>query len=472
MIMGYGSSMTASNKTKVALVTPPVTEKVAHHPLFPPLGLAYMAAVLEQSNIEVTIIDSPVLNFNHQNLKSELEAFQPTIVGVGSMTPTIESALKCAQIAKEAAPNTQVIMGGPHATFADTEILSSEKSVDLIVRGEGEETIVEIAKQAPLGEIKGISFRKNGEIIQTPTRPFIQDLDALPRPAYKYLPMEKYNITGRNLLPIISSRGCPYACPFCVASQMFGQQFRARSPKNVLDEMEWLRDEYGAEGIAFQDDTLTFSKQRAIEICDGMIERKIGLHWGCGTRTDVVTKEVLAKMAKAHCDETMFGVESGCQRMRDVLKKRLTTDQCENAIKWTKDVGIFVTVSVILGYPGETKETLQETLDFVRRVEPDDVWLCHATPYPGTCLREIVEKNGWKMSDRWELYNTMNPIFEDPKLPAAEIAEMRRDFYNKFYSPKYIAWQAYRGYLKGNLYSKIMTRTAANYMLWRAKSRL
>ena len=159
------------------------------------------------------------------------------------------------------------------------------------MRGEGEETIVELAKQIPLGDIKGISFRKNGEIIQTPMRPFIQDLDALPRPAYKYLPMKKYNITGRNLLPIISSRGCPYACPFCVASQMFGQQFRARSPKNVLDEMEWLRDEYGAEGIAFQDDTLTFDKQRAIEICDGIIERKIGLHWGCGTRADVVTKK-------------------------------------------------------------------------------------------------------------------------------------------------------------------------------------
>ena len=467
-----GEAMTTSNKTKLALVTPPITEKVAHHPLFPPLGLAYMAAVLEQNNFEVTIIDSPVLNYNHQNLKSELEAFQPTIVGIGSMTPTIESALKCAQTAKEATPNAEVIMGGPHATFADIEILSSEKAVDVIVRGEGEETIVELAKQAPLADIKGISFRKNGEIIQTPTRPFIQDLDALPRPAYNYLPMEKYNITGRNLLPIISSRGCPYACPFCVASQMFGQQFRARSPKNVLDEMEWLRNEYGAEGIAFQDDTLTFSKQRAIEICDGMIERKIGLHWGCGTRADVVTKEVLTKMSKAHCDETMFGVESGCQRMRDVLKKRVTTNQCENAIKWTKDAGIFVTVSVILGYPGETKETLQETLDFVRRVEPDDVWLCHATPYPGTCLREIVEKNGWKMSDKWEIYNTMNPIFEDPKLPAAEIAEMRRDFYNKFYSPKYIARQAYRGYLKGNLYSKIMTRTAANYMLWRAKSRL
>src|SRR5512139_1560039 len=151
-------TMTGPKKTKVALITPPVTEKVAHHPLFPPLGLAYMAAVLEQNNVEVTIIDSPVLNFNHQNLKSELETFQPTIVGVGSMTPTIESALKCAQIAKEAAPNAQVIMGGPHATFADVEILSSEKAVDLIVRGEGEETIVELTKQTPLEDIKGISF--------------------------------------------------------------------------------------------------------------------------------------------------------------------------------------------------------------------------------------------------------------------------------------------------------------------------
>ncbi len=466
-----GEEMSTTNKTKVALVTPPVLEKVAHHPLFPPLGLAYMAAVLEQVGVEVKIIDSPVLNFNYENIKSELEAFQPTIVGVGSMTPTIESALKCAQTAKEAAPDAQVLMGGPHATFADSEILTTEKAVDVIVRGEGEETILELAKQAPLGDIRGISFRRNGAVIQTPNRPFIQNLDALPRPAYKYLPIEKYNITGRNLLPIISSRGCPFACPFCVASQMFGQQFRARSPKNVLDEMEWLRDEYGAEGIAFQDDTLTFSKQRAIDICDGIIERKIDLHWGCGTRADVVTKEVMAKMAKAHCDETMFGVESGCQCMRDVLRKRVSTEQCENAIKWTKEAGIFVTVSVILGYPGETKETLQETLDFVRKVEPDDVWLCHATPYPGTELRDIVKKNGWKMSEKWELYNTMNPIFEDPFLPSGQIAEIRRDFYNKFYSPKYIMRQAFRGYFKGNLYSKIMTRTAANYMLWRVISR-
>ncbi len=465
-----------TNKTKIALVNSPLLKEAGHHPLFPPLGLAYMAAVLEQNDFEVKIFDCPVCEMDHGKLKAELDSFQPTIVGIGSMTPVIESALKSAHVAKEVCPDAKVVMGGPHATFADKQILADEKDVDIIVRGEGEETLLELAEQSPelkkVSEIKGITFRKENQIIQAADRPFIQDLDALPRPAYKYIPVEKYRITGMKLLPIISSRGCPFQCSFCVASQMFGARYRARSPKNVLDELEWLRDEYDAEGIAFQDDTLTFDRKRALEICDGMIDRKLNLPWGCGSRADVVTREVLAKMSKAGCDEICFGVESGCQRIRDSLKKRVTTQQCENAIKWAKEAGIFVTVSVIIGYPGETKETLQESFDFVRKVEPDDVWLCHATPFLGTELRALVESKGWKMSEDWKLYNTMNPIFEDPLLPAKKIAQMRKTFYNKFYSPEYILRQAVKGYLKGNLYSKIMARTAINYNLWRAKASL
>jgi radical SAM superfamily enzyme YgiQ (UPF0313 family) len=219
----------SSTKTKVALVTSPLLQKRGNHPLFPPLGLAYMAAVLEQNGFEVKIFDCPVCEFDHDKLKAELESYQPTMVGIGSMTPTIESALKSARLTKEVCPDAKVLMGGPHATFAGEEILASEKAVDIIVRGEGEETIVELAKQLPIGEVKGVTFRKNNQIVQTANRPYIQDLDSLPLPAYKYLPMEKYNITGRNLLSIISSRGCPYQCPFCVASQMFGAPFRGRS---------------------------------------------------------------------------------------------------------------------------------------------------------------------------------------------------------------------------------------------------
>jgi radical SAM superfamily enzyme YgiQ (UPF0313 family) len=465
-----------TNKSKIALVNTPLLQKTGHHPLFPPLGLSYMAAVLEQNDIEVKIFDCPVCEMDHEKLKSELDSFQPTIVGIGAMTPIIESALKSANVSKQVCPDAKVVMGGPHATFADKQIISDEKDVDIIVRGEGEETLLELAKQSPemqkIGDIQGITFRKDNQVVRSVDRPFIQNLDALPFPAYKYIQMKRYRITGMKLLPIISSRGCPFQCSFCVASQMFGAKYRARSSKNVLDELEWLKNEYNAEGIAFQDDTLTFDKKRALEICDGMIERKLKLPWGCSSRADVVTKEVLAKMAKAGCDEICFGVESGCQRIRDSLKKKVTTEQCENAIKWAKEAGIFVTVSVILGYPGETKETLRESLEFVRQVEPDDVWLCHATPYLGTELRALVESNGWKMSEDWKLYNTMNPIFEDPLLPAKEIAEMRKTFYNKFYGPKYIMRQAVKGYVKGNMYSKIMARTAVNYNLWRIMARM
>lgn len=461
------------NKTKVALVNSPLLLDVGHHPLFPPLGLAYMASVLEKNGFEVKIYDCPVCQMDHEKLKAELASFQPTIIGIGSMTPTIESALKSARVSKQACPDAMVVMGGPHATFAGQQILNDEKAVDIIVRGEGEETLLELAKQAPqpkVAEVKGTTFRRGSKVVEAPDRPFIEDLDALPRPAYRYLQVDRYRIYGRKLLPMMSSRGCPFQCSFCVASQMFGARFRGRSPGNVLDEMEWLRNEYGAEGITFQDDTLTFDRKRAVEICDGILQRKINLPWGCGTRADLVSEELLAKMSKAHCNEICFGVESGCQRIRDALKKKVTTQQCENAIKWAKAAGIFVTASIIIGYPGETKESLQETLDFVRKVEPDDVYLNHATPYPGTELRALIESFGWKMVEDWKLYNTMNPIFEDPALPSKEIAQMRKRFYDKFYNPRYIMRQGVKGYLKGNLYSKIMARTAANYMLWRVRS--
>jgi radical SAM superfamily enzyme YgiQ (UPF0313 family) len=430
--------------------------------------------VLEQNDFEVRIMDCPACKMDHEKLRADLASFKPTLIGIASMTATIPSALKSARVAKEACPDAKVLMGGPHATFADTQILTEEPAVDIVVRGEGEETLLELARNSPklekLGEIKGITFKYDNQIVQTPDRPFIQNLDELPRPSYKSIPIERYRIYGKKFLPIMTSRGCPFQCSFCVASQMFGAKFRARSPKNVVDEIEWLRDTYGAEGISFHDDTLTLDRKRIFDICDEIINRKIRLAWGCQTRVDQVSKEVLAKMRKAGCNEVSFGVESGCQRILDAVKKRVSVEQSENAVKWAKEEGLFVAVSTIIGYPGETKETMKQTLDFIHRIEADDVWLCLATPYPGTELRALVERMGWKMSDDWTLYNTMNPIFEIPNLPSEEISDMRKNFYAKFYSPWYTLRQVIKGYVKGNFYSKIMARTSANYLLWRIKS--
>lgn len=463
-------------KAKIALVNSPIIEATYQHPLFPPLGLAYLAAVLEQNNFDVTIIDCPACRMDHKKLKEELSSMQPALVGIASMTPTIPSALESARVAKEACPDTKVVMGGPHATFADTEILTEEPAVDVIVRGEGEETLLELAQNLPelrnLSKIRGITFKHDGEIVKTPNRPFIQNLDALPHPSYKSLPIERYRICGKKFLPLMSSRGCPFQCSFCVASQMFGAKFRARSPKNVVDEMEWLISTYGAEGISFHDDALTLDKKRIFDICDEIISRKLKIAWGCQTRVDQVSKEVLAKMRRAGCNEVSFGVESGCQRILDAVKKKVSIEQSARAVRIAKEEGLFVAVSTIIGYPGETRESLKQTLDFIHTLEPDDVWLCLATPYPGTELRALIERMGWKMVTDWTLYNTMNPIFENPDLPSEEISRMRKQFYDKFYSPRYVLRQMVKGYVKGNFYSKIMARTSANYLLWRIKSHM
>jgi anaerobic magnesium-protoporphyrin IX monomethyl ester cyclase len=459
-------------KTKIALVNSPVPKGVFHHPLFPPLGLAYLAAVLEQDGHEVMVIDCPSCALNHEDLKKKLSSFAPKLVGITAMTPIIQSALLSARAAKDVCPDSKVILGGPHATFMDKQILSEEPAVDIVVRGEGEQTLVEIARNSSrhLRDIDGITFKNNGLIVQTPDRPFIQNLDDLPRPAFKHFPLENYRIFGKMFLPIMTSRGCPFQCSFCVTSKLFGEKFRARTSKSVVDELEWLRDTCGANGVSFYDDTLTLDKKRMLEICNEIKKRKIRIPWGCQTRVDQVTKEIIGKMREANCDEISFGVESGCQKILDAVHKKTSIEQNEKAIRWAKEEGLFVAVSAIIAYPGETMDMVKQTVNLVRRMEPDDAYLCIATPYPGTELRALIENMGWKISDDWSLYDTMTPVVENPLISAEDLTKIRKEFYNDFYSPQYVLRQLVKGNLKGNFYSKIMTRIAMNHLLWRIKA--
>jgi radical SAM superfamily enzyme YgiQ (UPF0313 family) len=160
-------------------------------------------------------------------------------------------------------------------------------------------------------------------------------------------------------------------------------------------------------------------------------------------------------------------VESGCQEVLDAVNKKTSIEQNENAIKLAKEAGLFVSISLIIGYPGETPNTIKKTLDFVKRAKPDDAYICIATPFPGTELRSLVEQKGWKISPNWDLYDTMTPVFENPELKSDELIAIRKKFYDNFYSPSYI----FRQFFKRNYYSRIMARTATNHILWRIKSR-
>lgn len=458
-----------AERVKISLVNPPPLKGVYRHQLYLSIGLAYLAAVLEKNGHEVTVIDCPASEIDLIQLKIKLSSAEPKLIGITSMTPTIQSAIQSAYAAKETCPDALVVLGGPHATFMDEQVLSEEKSIDIVVRGEGEQTLLDLTQNVSnhkkLNKIEGITYRNNGNIVRTSNRAYIQNLDELPRPAYKYFPLEKYRLYGRRILPIITSRGCPSQCSFCTTSRIFGKAFRARSPQNVVDELEWLRDVHGADAFSFYDDTFTLDKTRALKICEEMKNRKIGIPWDCQTRVSTVSKELLSKMREANCQQVFFGVESGCQKILDAVNKGTTVEQNKAAIKMAKKAGLFVAVSVMVGYPGETPEMLKQTIDLVRNTEPDDAYICVATPYPGTELRNLIEKMGWNISNDWKRYDTTAPVFDNPNLSIEDVTKIRSSFYDSFYSPKYVL----RHLFKRNFYSQVMARTAMNHIIWRIR---
>ncbi len=460
----------AGKPVKVALVNPPPPRGAFVHYQSPLIGIAYIAAVLEKNGYEVTVIDCPPLNMTYEDLKREIACFAPDIVGITSVTVTFSSAVQAARVIKEACPQVLIVTGGPHVTVLDEQILNEHPEIDVVVRGEGEQTMLELAELVSISNLKnlqqvdGITFRKNSSIVRTKDRDFIQNLDELPHPAYKYFPLNKYRLFGKLILPIITSRGCSFNCSFCLAPRMTGKRFRPRSPKNVVDELEWLKNEHKPDAFTFHDETFTYDKKRVLAICEEIQNRNIGLPWDCSTRVDQISIEVLAKMRDSNCQLVSYGVESGSQKILNAMKKGTTVEQNERAIKWAKEAGLSVTISVIIGYPGETRDTLEQTLDFIRRTEPDDVHMSLATPYPGIELYDLVKDMGLKIHGDWSRCDMQMQVFENPSF-TVNFREMRRKFYNQFYSPSYILHQ----WAKKEFYSQLMARAALNQLLWRVK---
>jgi anaerobic magnesium-protoporphyrin IX monomethyl ester cyclase len=457
-------------KAHLTLLNPPYPSG-APEAIFIPLGISSLAAFLESKGYTVDVIDCQVLDLTQKDLEDEFRRLQPDVVGVSAATLTYEPALEIVKAAKQACPESLTILGGPHVTVMDEQTVSESPETDVVVRGEGELTLLELMQLASKSNMKnlkdmaGITFRKNGKIIRTPDRPFIQDIDSLPYPTLKHFQLSKYRILGRTYLPIITSRGCPFQCAFCLSSQMCGTGFRAKSPPKVLDELEWLRDTYGADAFTFYDDTFTFDIDRALGICREMKRRKFITPWDCRTRVDRVTKEVLETLSKTNCQLIHFGVESGSQKMLKVMKKGTTVEQNARAIKWAKEAGILVAISVIVGYPGETVDMVKQTIDFIRRTEPDYVYMCEAVPYPGTELYNQVKELGWGLTSEWSKYHEHTQIFKNPLLPLETIEKMKKAFFDEFFSPSYYLHKSRRK----DFYSQVMTRMALNHLMWRVK---
>jgi anaerobic magnesium-protoporphyrin IX monomethyl ester cyclase len=455
-------------KAHVVLANPPYPEDVPQA-VFIPLGISYLTAVLKQNGYEVDVIDCQVSRPSQKEMEDKLKSLNPDIVGVTAATVTYFPALQILKAAKAAVPNCVTMIGGPHVTVLDKQTFTESSDVDIVVRGEGEQTMLELARLVSdsnlksLSEVAGITFKKNSQVFSTPNRSFLEDIDVLPYPAHKHFDVSRYRINGKLYMPIITSRGCPFNCAFCLASKMCGRGFRARNPSKVVDELEWLRDTFGAGAFAFYDDTFTFDLGRAIAICDEMKARKFDLPWDCRTRVDKVSKELLTKLRSTNCQLIHFGVESGSQQMLNTMRKGTTVQQNANAIRLAKESDILVAISLVIGYPGETPEMLQQTIDFIHKTKPDYVYMCEAVPYPGTQLYDYLKELGVELSENWNQYHEQTQVFKNTLLPLEKLEEAKKALYDSFFTPTYYL----RKRIRGDFHSQIMARMALNHLVWK-----
>ncbi len=450
-------------KTRITLVNPPYPAGSHQHPPFMPLGIGYLGAVLYTNHFEVNVIDCQAQKISYQQFKEEIGKSKPDIVGVTCTTLTYKSALKIIKIVKETLPNAITAIGGQHYTFWDDKALLEEPSVDIVIRREGEETMLELAQRVennqPYYDLAGTTCRKDGGIIKNPDRPFLENLDSLPFPAlHLWKQMGELRKYGTIPYPVMTSRGCVFWCNFCTAVRMFGRKYRMRTPKNVVDELIYLNKNYHANQFTFYDDAFTVDQARTAEICDEIHRRGLKIKWDCETRVDMVSKELLVKMREAGCIAVWFGVESGSKTLLTSMGKGFSLTQTRRAFKWAKEAGLMTVAGVILGFPGETKETAWETIRFVKELNPNDVGFYIATPYPGTPMYEEVKANGTLRITDFNKYDTATPTFEIPNMTMHELSQIREQAFQSFYlSPRYFV-SAIGMFKKGKMWGLGATR--------------
>ena len=370
----------------------------------PFLGLYYLASVLRKNNFEVKILDSIVLRLSIKDILKEVDNYSPNMVGISSSTASYHKARVLAETSKEAFPNMNIVLGGPHLSGLPEEVMKNN-CFDFGVINEGEETILELCEKLRnngnnFKEIKGLTFRnEDDQVIVTEKRNPIKDVDSIPYPARDLLPpLKAYRASALyyKRLPItqiFTSRGCPYQCIFC--NTPFGKVIRFHSVEYVVSEIEMLLKDFGVKEILINDDTFTVDKNRVLEICRLIRKKNLKFLWSCNIRVNTVDREILQEMKSAGCWLVMPGVESGNQKILDILRKGLTLEQAVNACKWAREVGLMIKPSFICGNPGDTEETIEETIKFAKSLKTHYPSYTFMTPFPGTPMWHLAEKYGY-----------------------------------------------------------------------------
>lgn len=458
---------------KVLLIDPPYERLIGFRSEWFPLGLAYIASFLigkgydqigiyhaehsldtEYKSIvrysesfhkyreAIDSNDHPIWN----EVREKISSFKPDLVGLSVLTAKVPSAFRIAEICKDVNPNIKVVLGGHHPTIRPDEMLSNE-NVDFVIRGEGEQTFYELLQALQTSAldyhtIPGLSFRWNGDVIHNKDREPIKDLDLLPSPARDRL----FNVKTYSpiqLSMVMTSRGCPYNCGFCASKNMWGRKVRYRSVDNILGEIKELKNKYSIKNIAFMDDSFTIKRERVKEFCSVLIKNRIDIIWSCLTRVDSISDELVTLMKKAGCTKIDIGIESGNQRILDLINKRITLEQTRGAVKILRRHKMYWSGFFMFGFPTETEEEALDTLRFMKELRPNWANISIFAPYPNTDLYDLCrEKRLIDDEVDYCMYCHQNPfICFSEKIPKERFYILARHMLKEFhqYNSSYIS---------------------------------
>jgi anaerobic magnesium-protoporphyrin IX monomethyl ester cyclase len=412
----------------------------------PPLSLMALAAYVRQYNFSCQIMDTNILfaqpDFNFEEYFIEHYVKQYTnidVIGFTTYTPSIKATFKLAQICKKYFPDTEIVLGGAHASFVPDESLS-KPYVDAVVMGEGEETLLELLLKRPKAEILGLAYKINdgGSLVyqRNKHRYRLKKLDELPFPAYDMIDMKMYRPIHGNYkrLPammMVSSRGCPWSCNFC--RRPVGKMWTYRSAQSLYDEFKLLSVQYGIKDIAIMDDVFTVSKERVMEFCNLLIKNPIDIQWLCFARVDIVDEEMLQTMKKAGCWQVMYGIENFNPEILNDINKGVDIEQIFNGIKWTKKAGLEIRICMMVGNVGDTKEIVHKNIQLLNKLDPDYISVAILTPFPGHDIYNWALEEGRIASFDWNKYYGSLPIMKIDTMSPEEIVDAFRQMTFKFY---------------------------------------
>lgn len=416
------------------------SDKFLQYPVF----LAYSASQLKNAGHDVVYIDSVIQDLDMAQTLFELKRVNPDIIFMETTTPSIEADYASLLQFKDTT-GSKIIVGGPHATYFHKEVLQECRAIDVVIRHEFDTKIASVVSNIDdLSVMKGITFRKGEEIVDNGDGKMWDDLDSLPFPDRDAIPWKWYLEAWYSRQPfmnMMTSRGCPYQCAFCLWPQtMYGHKQRFRSIDNVISEIGYLKERYGLREINIDDGTFTTRKDRVIEFCERMQRESLDIIWTCNGRVDNLDGEMLRAMKKAGCKMIRLGVESGSQEVLDKIKKGLTLQQIEEGVKLVKKHGIQALGGFMFGFPYDTRETVEQTIAFAKKISPDQVQFSINMCYPGTSLYEYAKDNDLMLAKSFKEFDmTYGPVVRTVDMKRDELKPILSRAYREFYfRPAYI----------------------------------